>query len=690
MSSEYDYKGLQKRIQELEEKLGKLFEETDARRRYEFIANAADQFVTVINQEHVYENVNQAYCRARKQKPSDIIGKSVAEIWGADKYETIIKSFLDQCFEGDVVSTEDWFPFADGKSRYHQITYYPYRGMSHEVTHVVVITHDITVRKIAEDELKKAHDQLEERVQTRTAQLLTANQHLKKEIVERKQTEEELRRYEQIVARSNDLMSLIDANFTYQAVNASYLSAYGAKRNDVIGSHVKNLVGEDIFESYFRDRLNQCLRGEEIHYRHWFDFPKLGRRYMDVACYPFINRVGEITGVVANSRDITEIKTLEKRLLQAHKMEAVGTLAGGVAHDFNNLLMGIQGQITLLYMDLPETPGIQESLESIERLIESGAKLTRQLLGFARGGKYVAKPANLNEIVAKTAEMFGRTHRTIRIQNTFQENIWLVEADHGQIEQVLLNLFLNASQAMDGAGELTLRTCNVFLDQGFTSIYEVKPGNYVEVAVTDTGKGMDASIRNRIFEPFFTTREIGGGTGMGLASAFGIVKNHGGYIECDSAPGKGSTFRIYLPVPKKVIGRSISMVKGLERGTETILLVDDEAFILKICTKLLHQLGYHVITADSGPKAIEVYITNKDKIDLVILDMIMPQMSGGEVARNIRSIIPDARILISSGYNLDEDGTEAVAEANGYIQKPFKLQQLSTVIRSILPRKTSQ
>jgi CheY-like chemotaxis protein len=240
---------------------------------------------------------------------------------------------------------------------------------------------------------------------------------------------------------------------------------------------------------------------------------------------------------------------------------------------------------------------------------------------------------------------------------------------------------------MDGVGNLTLRTCNVYLDQSFTSVYEIMPGNYVEISVTDSGKGMDATVRNRIFEPFFTTREFGGGTGMGLASAFGIIKNHGGYIECDSAPDQGSTFRIYIPVIKKISKTSSPSVQEIEKGSETILLVDDENFILKICTKLLHQLGYQVITADNGPKAIELFISKKDSIDLVILDMVMPQMNGAEVAKNIRSIAPDAPILVSSGYNLDQDGNDTTANFNGYLQKPFKLQQLSTTIRSILSPK---
>lgn len=689
MSPGFDHKELQKKVLELEKKINDLCDEAEVGRRYEFIANLADQFVTFINRDYVYENVNESYCRARKQHPDDIIGQSVEAIWGREKFEGIIKPLLDSCFEGNVVTLEDWFSFSDSDVRYHHITYYPYRAENMDVTHAVVVTYDITQRKIAEDALKRAHDGLEERVQKRTNQLLTANQNLKKEILERRQTEATLRKYEQIVARSNDLMSLIDRDYVHQTVNESYVRAYGVAFKDVIGRHVKEVVGEFFFEETLRPSLDKCLKGREVHYRQWVDYPALGRRFMDIACYPFSNAAGRIIGVVANSHDITEIKQLEKRLLQAHKMEAVGTLAGGIAHDFNNLLMGIQGHITLLSMDLPDDPGTSESFESIERLVESGSKLTRQLLGYARGGKYVVKSTNLNEIVTKTAEMFGRTQRTISILSRLQEDIWLVEVDQGQIEQVLLNLLLNASQAMDGAGEIRLHTSNVFLDQSFTSLYEIKTGNYVEIRVTDTGRGMDAAIRSRIFEPFFTTREMGGGTGMGLASAFGIVKNHSGYIECDSSPNQGSTFRIYLPVAKESGVPATALAHGIETGTETILLVDDEAFILTICTRLLNQLGYHVIAADNGQKAIEIMDSKKEEIDLVILDMIMPQMNGVEVARRIRSVAPDTRILISSGYNLEQEEFNSNSDFNGYIQKPFKLQQLSATIRSILPKRKS-
>jgi PAS domain S-box-containing protein len=684
MSAGSEHNPLVRRVSELERQLAELSFETDARRRFEFITNAADQFVTIINRHYIYENVNQAYCRARQQDASDIVGHSVADLWGQEKFESIIKKVLDRCFCGEVVAAEEWFSFDGQEMRYHQITYYPYADEDGHVTHAVVVTNDITARKKAEDALQKAHDELERRVLQRTAQLEKANLQLKKEIFDRKQTEEELRKYEHIVASSNDQLSLIDRNYVHQAANACYLKTYGKKRHEVIGKSVKEVMGEKLFQRAIKPKLDDCLAGKEITFRDWFDLSPQGRRCMDVACYPFRDTAGNITGAVINARDITEKKILEDQLLQAKKMEAIGTLAGGIAHDFNNLLMGIQGHISLLEIEIGQNNRSAESLQSIERLVESGAQLTRQLLGFARGGKYIVKPINLNDLVEKTAAIFGRTRKTIRIQAKYQDDVWTVEADQGQIEQVLINLFLNAWQAMEENGDLVLETCNTVLDQQKTGGHEANPGAYVCISVTDSGKGIDKTIQHRIFEPFFTTREFGRGSGLGLASVFGIIKNHGGFIDFQSTPGQGSTFRVYLPASLKKPKRRPEIRETMQHGLETILLVDDEAYILKVCTEMLNLLGYQVMAADNGKDALLIFEQNRDKIDLVILDMIMPKMSGQEVARKLRSSKSDIKILLASGYKLEQEMAKTDCEFNGSIQKPFKLNQLSSAIRKVL------
>ena len=284
-------------------------------------------------------------------------------------------------------------------------------------------------------------------------------------------------------------------------------------------------------------------------------------------------------------------------------------MAGGVAHDFNNLLMGIQGRVSLMSMDLAPGHRHGEHLAAMEEYIRSGAGLTRQLLGFARGGKYEVRPMAINDLVQKSADMFGRTKRQIRICCCLQKRDLVVAADYGQIEQVLLNIFVNAWQAMPGGGELRLETGAVVLDAAFCRPYGIKTGRYVRISVSDTGHGMDSNTAARIFDPFFTTRDKSRGTGLGLASAWGIVKNHGGVITVYSEPGLGTAFNVYLPLSDAPAVRRVAEKPALLRGRETVLLVDDEPFIVNVAAAMLKRIGYRVITAGSGRHAVDTLQT---------------------------------------------------------------------------------
>jgi PAS domain S-box-containing protein len=384
-----------------------------------------------------------------------------------------------------------------------------------------------------------------------------------------------------------------------------------------------------------------------------------------------------------------ERKQLEAQFQQAQKMESIGTLAGGIAHDFNNVLMGIQGHASLILLDTdPDHPHF-ERLKGIENIVQTGAGLTNQLLGFARGGKYDVKPTDLNELVGKSSEMFGRTKREIRIHNKYQKDIWPVEVDRGQIDQVLLNLYVNAWHAMPVGGDLYIETSNAVLDEKHTRPFGVKPGNYVKISVTDTGIGMDEATLQRIFEPFFTTKEMGRGTGLGLAFAHGIIKNHGGIIDIDSKKDKGTTFDIYLPASKKEVTiKEKKLEDEILRGTETVLFVDDEDMILHVGKDIFREMGYNVLLAGSGKEAVEVYRKHKDKIDLVILDMIMPDMGGGEAYDIMKEDAPGVKVLLSSGYSIDGQVTEILKRGcDGFIQKPFNVKELSRKVREILDKK---
>ena len=402
---------------------------------------------------------------------------------------------------------------------------------------------------------------------------------------------------------------------------------------------------------------------------------------------------GRIIRIYGANQDITESKLaeedrrqLESKLLQAQKMESIGTLAGGIAHDFNNLLMGVQGYVSLMLLDLDRGHHHYDWLKNIETQVQSGADLTRQLLGFARAGRYDVKPLQLNAVLQKSVDMFGRTKKEITIHQKYGEYLWLVEADRGQIEQILLNLFVNAWQAMPSGGDIFLETQNTVLDEHYAKTVSAEPGRYVKVAITDTGIGMDKGTTERIFEPFFTTKAMGRGTGLGLAMVYGIVRGHQGVINVYSEKGHGTTFNIYLPAAEsKVLTPDAEASSKTMRGDETILLIDDEEMILTVSGELLKNLGYRTIAANGGQEAIEIYRSQKDEIDLVLLDMVMPGLSGGETFDQIKALDPAVKVILASGYSINGQAAGILGRGcRAFIQKPFTLSDLSQKIRTVL------
>jgi PAS domain S-box-containing protein len=396
---------------------------------------------------------------------------------------------------------------------------------------------------------------------------------------------------------------------------------------------------------------------------------------------------GIILDISERKRAEEENRVLQARLQWAEKMEAIGTLAGGLAHDFNNLLSGIQGHASLAKMNLDPADPNQERLNQIDEQVQSGVALTSQLLGFARGGRYEVKPTDMNEIIERTSAMFGRTRKEIAIRRKLDRSLWSVEVDRGQMEQVLLNLYVNAWQAMPGGGDIYLETENASLQNEKELPYSVKPGNYVKITVTDTGCGMEEKVRLRVFDPFFTTKEMGRGTGLGLASVYGIIKGHQGMINVYSEPGHGATFTIHLPASGKAAPKEKPAAGNVARGTETILLVDDEKVVLDVNQELLAASGYTVHAAGSGREALAIYQEKRDTIDLVILDMVMPGISGSETFDRLRQIAPAVKVLLSSGYSLSGEAQQIMDRGcNGFLQKPFQIEKLSRKIRELLDK----
>ena len=400
-------------------------------------------------------------------------------------------------------------------------------------------------------------------------------------------------------------------------------------------------------------------------------------RYLDYKGYP--------AGVLVIFRDITDTKRYHWHMHQAQKMESIGTMAGGIAHDFNNLLMGIQGRLSLALMQTEPQSRLCEHLKEIEDYAMRAADLTHKLLGFARSEKGELLPTDINELVHTQTRMFARTCKSITIKENPDEQLWNARVDARQIDQVLLNMFVNAYHAMPHGGELYVQTANETLPEARTAPHDLEPGNFIKISVTDSGVGMDAAVQRRIFEPFFTTKSKGEGTGLGLASAFTIIKNHGGFITLYSEVGRGSTFNIYLPATEASQAPDAARENEIIHGEGTILLVDDEEMIADVAQEMLTQLGYAVIVARSGAEAVERLTENLDSVMLVILDLIMPDMNGSEAFEQLRAIQPELKVLLASGYSLNGQADSLMQQGcNGYIQKPFNLTELSRKLYDIL------
>jgi len=477
-----------------------------------------------------------------------------------------------------------------------------------------------------------------------------------------------------------------DGSFTY--VNPAWEKILGHHRDEVIGKYFVDFARKEDVKEYIR--LFKRIRDGKNTITEVISIllHKNGsERSVSISGAPNLDMEGELIGVVGTMKDITD-----RIKIESQKMEAICTLAGGIAHNFNNLLTIIQGHASLMLFNVEHKHPHFEKLKSIEEGVKIGAELTRQLLGFAGKGKYDIKPTNLNVILEKTSTMFDRTTRgEITIHWKFQDNLWITEVDQRQIEQVLSNIYINAQHAMPGGGDLFLETQNVIADGIFKKGHFVKPGKYVKVSVTDTGAGMDEKTRERIFEPFFTTKEMGRGTGLGLATAYGIIKGHGGFINVHSEKGHGTTFEIFLPASEKEMSAEKQPAKEVLKGHETILLVDNEEIIIDVGREILEVLGYRVIVAKSGREAIEIYRAKREEIDLVILDMIMPGMGGGEVFDVLKTINPQIKVIFSSGYSIDGYPAKILEyRCGGFVQKPYSISVLSQSIRDVLDKKLEE
>ncbi len=492
------------------------------------------------------------------------------------------------------------------------------------------------------------------------------------------------------IEQSIESVMITDRNGKIQYINPAFEDISGYRKEEVIGRSTRFLKSDRHNSSYYKGPLAAIRNGNPWKGR-LVSQRKDGRIfYEDVAISPVRDFSGEIVNFVDVGHDVTENVELQMQLLQAQKMEAIGTLAGGIAHDFNNLLQAVLGYSEFMLQRKKEGEPDYVDLQRIYQAGKRGADLVKSLLTFSRKVETKYVPVNLNQEITQVQDLLSRTiPKTIKIDLHLSGDLESIQADSSQIGQVLMNLGVNAKDAMPDGGTLTIETANIRLDEEYCSAHlEAKPGDYVLLAVSDTGQGMDKETLSHIFEPFYTTKERGKGTGLGLATVYGIVKKHDGHIICYSEPEHGTTFTIYFP--------SIQMEKDSDTptdetpipgGTETVLLVDNEEDLRALGTTLLKRFGYKVIMAGNGKEALEIYRMKKDRISLVLLDLMMPEMDGRQCLTEILRIDPNAKVLIASGYSESGQANVAMAGgAKGFVQKPYNMRQLLNTVREILDK----
>ncbi len=644
------YEELGHRIKDLEQKIHQM---EISGNQYRYLVDSTSDSLYLVDEEGRYLFINDNHLHRLNLPAEKIVGYSYKDFHSPQQSQDFTKKVKQVFATGQSIQDEHQSP---NKTEYFLRTFSPVRenGDSSKKIAVAIVSKDITERRRAEEALRKSEE-----------------------------------KYRLLIENSNEAIFIIQAEKITFA-NKRFPQMLGYNLKEILNTSLRNLVLDEDRDMVYKQQQSS-MRGENSSNNYTFRIIDKDGSTHWVETNSLVVDWDNQPATLNFMRDITKQKRTEARLLQAKKMESIGTLAGGIAHDFNNLLMGIQGHasLALLLID-PQTP-IHEHLKTIETLVMSGADLTKQLLGFARGGKYEVKTVDINSLIYRASETIGRTKKEITIHHALADDLCLTDVDPGQIDQVLLNLYVNAWQAMPGGGDLYLRTSNVILEENRFKDYNGKNGHYVKISITDTGVGMDERTKERIFEPFFTTKEMGRGAGLGLASVYGIIKNHNGFINVYSEKGHGSTFTIYLPVSAhtKIKEQETEQSREMSRGTETILIVDDESLILDVGRELLKALGYKVFTAQNGSTAIDICTQAKESIDLVILDMVMPEMSGGEIFDELKKIKPDVKVLLSSGYSINGQASKIINRGCvGFIQKPFTMGEIAIHLRKILDDKS--
>jgi len=538
-------------------------------------------------------------------------------------------------------------------------------------------------RDKAEAELQKAHEELEMRVEKRTAELKEVNEQLRKEIKERNLAEEALReseeKYRSMMESMKDATYICSPEFHIEYMNPAMIKRIG---RDATGETCHKVIYDSDAKCSWC-AFDKILRGENYEYE--LLNPK-NNHYYTISNSPIHRTDGSISKLII-FRDITEARNQREQLQQAHKMEAIGTLAGGIAHQFNNALAPITVNIDMLELDFPDEEKIAAYTKQMKNSANRMAQLTDQLLAYARGGKYQPKIVSLSDFMRHTLPLIRHTiDPSIQIDTDIPLDMFSIKADMTQMEMILSAILANASEAMEDKGLIRVTCRNeTITEETITDFPDLKPGAYVKLIIEDDGKGMDEEIRSRIFEPFFTTKFQG--RGLGMAAVYGIIKNHDGGMSVYSELGKGTSVHIYLPAVEAPVKepKKPKIEPAAIKGIGTILVIEDEEMVMDVTTAMLERLGYRVLGAKTGQEAIFIAKTFGGQIDLAILDIVLPDMDGKAIYPRIMEARPNLKILVCSGYSIEGPAQEIInAGAQGFIQKPFTIAEISEKLKEIL------
>jgi PAS domain S-box-containing protein len=628
------------------------------------VSAAASDYIVLIGVDYRYRFANDVYLRARRLRPDDIVGRHMIEVVGRQMFEELGRPQVDAALRGELVESLEWTDLGRGEPHYLHVRVTPFRETDGTISGVVMTGRDISDFTRAEEAL-------------RSSEAL----------------------YHDLVETSQDLIWQCDAEGRYTYLNPAWEAAFGYRLEEMLGRSFTDFQwpeqAQRDLDAFGHLLAGGSLKGHEtIHVRK--DETEIHLVFNAKAVLGPDGRVG---GTRGTAYDITERKRAEaererlrEQLTQAQKMESVGRLAGGVAHDFNNMLGVILGHTEMALDRIGSDAPLYADLEEIQKAAERSADLTRQLLAFARKQTVAPRVLDLNETVQGMLKMLGRLiGEDITLTWMPGSSLRPVFVDPSQVDQILANLCVNARDAIGGPGTITIETGNVCFDTAYCVGHAgFAPGEHVLLAVSDDGCGVDAGTLTHLFEPFFTTKGVGKGTGLGLATVYGIVKQNNGFIDVRSQPGRGTTFRIYLPRHEAERAQRVEQepVQTSASGGGTILLVEDEPAMLNITAAMLERMGYAVIAAGTPGEAIRLAREHRGHIDLVVTDVVMPEMNGRDLAKNLMTLYPDISRLFMSGYTADVIAHHGVLdEGVHFIQKPFTTKTLAARISDVLARR---